>query len=219
MSLSSSSSSPTYSLKVLYDGYSRMEKGSMRANCTCTLIKGPNNMIIDTMTAWDREKIVSALADNDVKCDDIHYAIGTHGHSDHLGNLNLFTKAKHIVGYTVSFGDIFFIHPFETGEPFKIDDSLQVIPTPGHTSADVSVVVKTTEFGTVVVAGDLFEREDDVEDPSLWKYVAGSENMESQEKHRNEVLLMADYIVPGHGPMFKVTQAMKDVVKNSLENR
>lgn len=67
--------------------------------------------------------------------------------------------------------------------------------------------------------GDLFEREDDVEDPSLWKYVAGSENMESQEKHRNEVLLMADYIVPGHGPMFKVTQAMKDVVKKSSENR
>lgn len=31
----------------------------MRANCTCTLIKGPNNVIIDTMTAWDREKIVS----------------------------------------------------------------------------------------------------------------------------------------------------------------
>lgn len=56
MSLSPSSN---YSLKVLYDGYSRMEKGSMRANCTCTLIKGPNNMIIDTMTAWDRDKIVS----------------------------------------------------------------------------------------------------------------------------------------------------------------
>lgn len=66
---------------------------------------------------------LSALADNDVKCDDIHYAIGTHGHSDHLGNLNLFTKAKHIVGYTVSFGDIFFIHPFETGMVVYVIDS------------------------------------------------------------------------------------------------
>lgn len=53
------SSSPNYSVKVLYDGYSRMEDGTMRANCTCTLIKGPNNMIIDTMTAWDRDKIVT----------------------------------------------------------------------------------------------------------------------------------------------------------------
>ncbi|XP_042240850.1 metallo-beta-lactamase domain-containing protein 1-like [Homarus americanus] len=205
----------SYCVHVLYDGYSKMENGKMRANCSCTLIKGPNNMIVDTMTAWDKEKLLSGLDSSGVSCDDIAYAVGTHGHSDHLGNLNLFTKAKHIVGFTVSYGDEFFIHPFETGEAFKIDDSLQVIPTPGHTSADVSVVVKTKDLGTVVVAGDLFEREEDIADPSLWKYIAGSEDPESQEKHRNEVLLLADYIIPGHGPMFKVTSLMKETALGS----
>ena len=40
-----------------------------------------------------------------------------------------------------------------SGEPYKIDDKMQVIPTPGHTTADVSVVVKTDDLGTVIIAG------------------------------------------------------------------
>ncbi|XP_053644711.1 metallo-beta-lactamase domain-containing protein 1 isoform X1 [Cherax quadricarinatus] len=204
----------SYSVHVLHDGYSRMEDGMMKANCTCTLVKGPNNLIVDTMTAWDKEKIISGLQSYGITCDEINYAIGTHGHSDHLGNLNLFTNAKHVVGFTVSHRDNFFIHPFETGEAFKIDESVEVIPTPGHTSNDVSVVVKTQHL-TTVIAGDLFEREEDITDPSLWKYVAGSENAELQEKHRNKVLLLADYIIPGHGPMFKVTKGMKEAAKAS----
>ncbi|KAK3858913.1 hypothetical protein Pcinc_034931 [Petrolisthes cinctipes] len=186
-----------------------MEDGRMLANCTCTLIKGPNNMIIDTLTAWDKDNILAGLALHGLTCEEVKYCVATHGHSDHLGNLNLFTTARHIIGYTVSFGNEFFIHPFETGEPYKIDDFLQIIPTPGHTTADISVVVRTGDLGTVVIAGDLFEREEDIADPTLWKYTAGSENSESQEKHRNKVLLLADHIVPGHGPMFKVTNEMK----------
>lgn len=45
---------------VLYDGYSKMDgDDAMIANCTCTLIKGPKNIIVDTMTAWDAPKILS----------------------------------------------------------------------------------------------------------------------------------------------------------------
>lgn len=49
-----------YNIHVLYNGYSSVNENStvMKANCTCTLIKGPNNIIIDTMTAWDRDKIL-----------------------------------------------------------------------------------------------------------------------------------------------------------------
>lgn len=45
---------------ILYDGYSKMDGDeSMIANCTCTLIKGLQNIIVDTMTAWDSLKILS----------------------------------------------------------------------------------------------------------------------------------------------------------------
>lgn len=45
---------------ILYNGYSTMSgKDEMVANCTCTLVKGSHNIIVDTMTAWDSEKIVT----------------------------------------------------------------------------------------------------------------------------------------------------------------
>ena len=36
--------------------------------------------------------------------------------------------------------------------------------------------------------------------------MSGSEDEVLQYKNRAEVLKVADYIVPGHGPMFKVTK-------------
>jgi len=44
---------------VLFDGYSKnLDDGRMDANCTCTLIKGSKLIIVDTLTAWDREKLI-----------------------------------------------------------------------------------------------------------------------------------------------------------------
>ena len=78
---------------------------------------------------------------------------------------------------------------------------LQVFGSPGHTLDSVSVKV-VTDDGVVVVAGDTFEKEEDIEDETIWK-LAGSEDEHQQMKSRNEILALADFIVPGHGPMFK----------------
>lgn len=50
-----------YQIIVLFDGYSKqLEDEKTEANCSCTLIKSPTiNIIVDTMTAWDRDKIVT----------------------------------------------------------------------------------------------------------------------------------------------------------------
>ena len=57
------------------------------------------------------------------------------------------------------------------------EGAVKVIATPGHTLDSVSMVVVTgtKEQGTVVIAGDNFEKEEDLEDPELWKS-AGSED-------------------------------------------
>ena len=57
------------------------------------------------------------------------------------------------------------------------------------------------------IQGDLFESEDDLTDSSIWREV--SEQPEVQEKSREKVLKIADYIVPGHGKMFHVSHAYK----------
>ena len=62
--------------------------------------------------------------------------------------------------------------------------------------------VLTNDMGVVIVAGDTFEKEEDLRDDSLW-ISAGTEDEEKQRQSRNKILFDADYIIPGHGPMFK----------------
>ena len=59
--------------------------------------------------------------------------------------------------------------------------------------------------------GDIFEREEDIEKPEIWRSEGGSADPERQERSRLEIIQNADWIVPGHGPMFKVTEAMKAI--------
>ena len=51
-----------------------------------------------------------------VQFSNVLYVVCTHGHSDHTGNNNLFLNAKYIVGFNISFSDLYVIHAFETGE-------------------------------------------------------------------------------------------------------
>lgn len=100
--------------------------------------------------------------------------------------------------------DEYTLNPFAENEPFKLTDNVKVIPTPGHTMSCVSVVVENVAgLGTVVVAGDLFEKEEDLNDESIW-LDAGSEDAAKQRISRAAVLRIADFIVPGHGDMFAV---------------
>ena len=39
------------------------------------------------------------------------------------------------------------------GKNYIIDTGIEVVPTPGHTSADVSLIVQNTANGTVLLAG------------------------------------------------------------------
>ena len=70
--------------------------------------------------------------------------------------------------------------------------------------------IHTKDNKTVVIAGDLFEKEADLKNHHVW-IDAGSEDKHLQEFHRIRMLDIADYIIPGHGPMFKVTD---DIIKS-----
>lgn len=194
-------------VKVLFPGYSKLTSDNvMLANCSCTLIKGPPHCIVDTMTAWDSSKIVEALKLSNLTPDDISYVICTHGHSDHIGSNHLFRKALHFVGFSISQGEKYFLKPdFSEGEEYEISKLIKVVPTPGHTLQDVSVIVNTGK-NTYAITGDLFEKEEDIEDESIW-ISAGSDNETLQRENRRKVMRIADYIIPGHGPMFKVTNS------------
>ena len=48
----------SYEVFIIHNGYSKSIEIGMEANCTCTLIKGKYNVIVDTMTPWDREVVL-----------------------------------------------------------------------------------------------------------------------------------------------------------------
>ena len=48
-------------ITVLFDGYSNLVDDVMEANCSCTLIKGPKTIIVDTMTAWDKDRLIEGI--------------------------------------------------------------------------------------------------------------------------------------------------------------
>lgn len=227
-------------LFVLNEGYSAMleekEEGGgsvMVANCTCTLIKSHDcNIIVDTMTPWDGDLLLQRLHEHRLAPDDISWVVSTHGHSDHLGNNNLFLKARHIVGNSISQRNRYFIHDF-TSAPYRLSNTIEVVATPGHTLSCVSLLVRnctiktgpadsTSTSGnhpascTVAIVGDLFERSDDIGDSTLW-LEAGSEDPVAQRWNRAKMAAVADYIVPGHGAGFAVTEAVREALAGQVE--
>ncbi|XP_046547469.1 metallo-beta-lactamase domain-containing protein 1-like isoform X2 [Haliotis rubra] len=192
-----------YEVIVLKEGYSVKDgPGHQKACGSITLLRGAHTILVDTGNPWDKDLIIEGLHEHSLLPEHIEYVVCTNGHTDKVGNLNLFPGALHIVSYDVSVKDRFLLHQFGEGIPYEIDEHVEVVPTPGHTGSDVSVIVKNTALGTVAVTGDLFERFEDLDQPHLWQ--ENSEQPEQQEQSRIAVLRQADYIVPGHGPMFQV---------------
>ncbi|XP_026208132.1 metallo-beta-lactamase domain-containing protein 1 [Anabas testudineus] len=189
-----------YSVSVLKVGYCLPQSdGTFRADGTITLIRGPKTILVDTGGPWDRDFLLKTLKERGVEPGDINLVVGTHGHSDHIGNLGLFTEAQIIVGYDISEGDTYRPSMLAHGHVYCVDQHTSVVPSPGHTGQDVSVQVKGTSVGTVLVAGDLFEC---CSDEDSWRNL--SMNTAVQEVSRQEALRTSDVIIPGHGPPFRV---------------
>jgi len=51
---------------------------------------------------------VPALSGRGLSCSDITHVVCSHGHSDHVGNLNLFPEALLIVSFDICRGDTYF---------------------------------------------------------------------------------------------------------------
>jgi len=115
------------------------------------------------------ENLKTQLATHGLKPDDINIVINTHLHFDHCGNNTLFSKAKFIVQadeYKYAFTPDRFQQSAYMRELFdikadyqlihgkhKLTDDIYILPTPGHSIAHQSVIIKT-EGKNYVYCGD-----------------------------------------------------------------
>jgi glyoxylase-like metal-dependent hydrolase (beta-lactamase superfamily II) len=153
-------------------------------------------ILVDTGGRSERIAILELLVRQSLAPADIAYVVCTHGHIDHVGNANLFERATFISGHDQSRGDHFTTLDLGAG-PVLLTTGVEVLATPGHTSEDISLLVRTAR-GVVAIAGDVFENDDP--DDQSWR--AFSRDPARQKLSRTELLGLADFIVPGHGAMF-----------------
>lgn len=189
---------------VLTTGYVQSPRdGRQAAAATVTLFKGSPNIVVDTGDPLQRDEILASLASHGVSTGQVAWVVNTHGHLDHVGNNNLFPDATFVLEADLAQRGEYWTHDFAAG-PLLInaghgDSPVRVVLTPGHTDHDLSVLVRTAQ-GIVAAVGDLFEYADDVID-GAWK--VWSRDVERQRASREEMLASADFIIPGHGPMFR----------------
>ncbi|MBC8495762.1 MBL fold metallo-hydrolase [archaeon] len=200
-------------IKQIIVGIHDHEGETFHLSSSVTLIKTDKNVLVDTGSFLNTEEIITNLGKEGLKPEDIDIVVMTHMHIDHAVNLYLFKNAiihyKFINTYpgqthTPAKGQM---QRFELIDGTEIAKDVSILLTPGHTNEHLSVVVKTDE-GTVVVSGDALATEGDcdLEDHPpefiLW-------SLEAYNVSRKKILKTADYIIPGHGKMFKVSDKFK----------
>lgn len=187
-------------VRVLVEGVLGGDK-KLEARSTVTLIVSDKNIIVDTGSFSDGEKIVDALAEEGLKPEDIDIVVLTHLHIDHTRNTNIFSNAVLYVWHSRS-GSRWDVKD-STVENVELDNleigkGVRIMLTPGHFPFHVSVVVDT-ENGVVVIAGDAVSKKE-----NLGRILRPQWNDEEYLRSQKRILEVADYIIPGHGGMFEV---------------
>jgi glyoxylase-like metal-dependent hydrolase (beta-lactamase superfamily II) len=170
-------------------------KNHCQARCTTTLIQTDGlNIVVDPGNVSDAPQLKKALTKHSLSPRDIHFVVNSHNHPDHAGANFLFSRATIVDGETLNQADEFVF--YNTKAPLLLTSGVSVITTPGHTATDCSVLIKTKK-GTVAVVGDLFWQGQ--KDKIIWM-----EYPRKLKVSQTKILKLADYIIPGHGRMFKV---------------
>uniref|UniRef100_A0AC35GHV2 Metallo-beta-lactamase domain-containing protein n=1 Tax=Panagrolaimus sp. PS1159 TaxID=55785 RepID=A0AC35GHV2_9BILA len=187
---------------------------------TIALIEdGKDKIIFDTGLPTDSgslNRMLKALSNIKIQPTSINKVILSHAHMDHTGHADTFTNAEIYHGNHLFKGfSLTYIGTYEFGG-YNVTQNVKIVPTPGHTATCISALINNAEtlvsskpqqLGLVAITGDLFFKEEDLKDDTIWK--SSSTDIAKQGESRTAILCDVDYIIPGHGPMFKVPATEK----------
>ncbi|MEK6964124.1 MAG: MBL fold metallo-hydrolase [Nanoarchaeota archaeon] len=190
-------------VKVLIEGYAKqLEKGWIASSTTCLVTTEGKKIITDP--GCNREKLLGALVREGLTTANIDYVFLSHRHPDHVLLAGIFENAKFITFDTNLMYDKDILLEFDKHELGK---DIAIIETPGHVEEHLSLIVNTAK-GKIAIVGDVIwwlEGEEQVFDINQKDHAqAKGMDMDQLIASRKMVLEMADYVIPGHGKMFKV---------------
>jgi len=195
-------------VKILIEGYAKKLKNGWDASSTTCLIKTKNKKII-TDPGCNRLRLLSALKKENLKTSDIDYVFLSHCHPDHILLAGIFEKVKFITFDSNLMYDKDHLATFDAN---VLGDDVKIIQTPGHVLEHLSLLINTKQ-GKIAIAGDVIWWTDnekqvfklDQKDHSKAKGM----DMATLIKSRKKLVKLADYIIPGHGKIFKTKNNTK----------
>jgi glyoxylase-like metal-dependent hydrolase (beta-lactamase superfamily II) len=185
-------------VKILLEGFttadSKGEGEEEKTRATITLIQDNGlNIVVDPGVVESQQEIINKLAENNLQKEDIDYVFLTHSHIDHYRNTGIFANAKTLEFFGLWSGNS------NVDWREKFSDDIKIIKTPGHSNDSLTFLVKS-DLGIVAICGDVFWKENF---PDYDEYAVDQEVL---KESRKTLLSLADYVIPGHGEMFKVNK-------------
>ncbi|MEM0982547.1 MAG: MBL fold metallo-hydrolase [Planctomycetota bacterium] len=189
---------------VLNDGYGRAyqnlnprpytnDDGGRLVESTIVLIEAEGaTIIMDPGMISKRTDLTDRLAEEGVGVRDVTHVVYSHHHPDHTVNTALFPSAIVVDYFSTYEGDVWLDH----GPEYTIAPGVKLLRTPGHTDEDATLIVETPDG--VFACTHLWGSAGSVGRPD-----AIAEDPLALEQNRARILEIADFIVPGHGPMFR----------------
>ncbi len=188
-------------VKILIPGYARESARTEHVLCTTTLIiNGQQKIIFDP--GADQRKITRALKKHHLKLTDITHVFLSHKHVDHSLAMGIFLNAAVITSKHYNKKNVIKDIPLD-----YFGQEIKIIKTPGHTPDHASLLVET-DLGKILVAGDLWWWWENEKQKTDYKSLINKKDSFADNKKklinsRRLALKIANYIIPGHGPMFK----------------
>ena len=203
-------------VKILIEGCTNAdvvgETGQEKTQPTITLVRDENIiMVVDPGILENQHVLVDALKKEKLTVNDVNTVCITHSHIDHYRNVGMFPNAKILEYYGLWNKDTV----EEWSENFT--PNIQVLHTPGHDYTGITLIVKTGD-GIVGICGDIFWKENYPQDPYNDTFASNPARL---KESRGMVMAMADWIIPGHGPMYKnernAVPVKNEVTEESIE--
>jgi len=184
-------------VKILIEGYTsaNQPEGEKEKTCpTITLVRTDElTIIVDPGVLASQEIIQTRLAAEGLQIIDVNMVFITHSHLDHYRNIGMFAEAPTLEFWGLWQGNKVF------ERPQKLGTDIEIINTPGHSADSLTMLVKTNQ-GKIAICGDVFWKENQ---PETDPYASDPEAL---EKSRQQILAQADWIIPGHGKMYRVNK-------------
>jgi len=200
-------------VKILITGTSNAdfvaETGVEKTYPTVSLVRdGGIIMVVDPGIMESPQILIDALKKEGLTLFDINTVCVTHSHLDHYRNVGMFPNAKVI--------DYWGIWERDTINSWaeNFTENIQILHTPGHDYTSITLFVntglKSNYPGVVAICGDNFWKENYPHDTHDDPFASNPERLKDS---REVIVKKADWIIPGHGPIYKNDKTL------SLEDR